>query len=382
MRILIGSQTYPLPNGVTNSINESINGFLAAGHEVMLLAPDYGLERARPEHFVVPGSSFSRNAIKLIGILGKKELIFSLTAASEIERLAEKFHADAYWMHQVTYASNVFERFIFKSGLPTVLTYHTLLDYYGKVYGGIVGEQAMIFRSAKVANLASQVIAPSQYVKSKLIGWGVKKPIEVISTGIKPIESSFSSSELHQRFKIPNNHKVLLFVGRVVREKNIAALLKMLKDLLKTDPNVTLLMIGPGDIEATTEEAKELGIDKNVVMTGQVSAADARKCYGGADVFVFASQSETQGLVIGEAMLAETPVVALTAPIQEEIYPDDVAVVVREESQFAVSVKKVLDDDTGRKQLTTAAKKFVEDKFSTSGMISKQVALFERLIDR
>lgn len=380
MRIVIGSQTYPLPNGVTNSVNESVDGFVKAGHEVMLIAPDYGSGQARPEHFVVPGSTFSRNAIKLIGILGKKELIFSLTAASEIERLTEKFRPDAYWMHQVTYASNVFERHVFKSGLPTVLTYHTLLDYYGKVYGGIVGEQAMIFRSAKVANLANQVIAPSQYVKDKLIGWGVKKPIEVIPTGIKPIERSFSSSELHQRFNIPDNHKILLFVGRVVREKNIEALLKMLKNLLKTDPNVTLLMIGPGDIEATTEEAKGLGIDKNVVMTGQLAAEDARKCYGGADVFVFASQSETQGLVIGEAMLSGTPVVALTAPIQEEVYPDRVAVVVRDKSQFATSVKKILDDGRGREVLTTEAKQFVEDNFSTEGMISKQIALFERLI--
>src|SRR3989344_3570649 len=131
MRIIIGSQTYPLPNGVTNSVNESVDGFIKAGHKIMLIAPDYGTGRVRKEHYVVPGSSFSRNAIKLIGIQGKKELIFSLAAAPEIEKLAEEFRPDAYWMHQVTYASNVFERHVFKSGIPTVLTYHTLLDYYG-----------------------------------------------------------------------------------------------------------------------------------------------------------------------------------------------------------------------------------------------------------
>src|SRR3989344_4933626 len=119
MRIVVGSQTYPLPNGVTNSVNESVDGFIKAGHEIMLIAPDYGTGRTRKEHFVVPGSTFSRNAIKLIGIQGKKELIFSLTAGAEIGRLTEKFQPDAYWMHQVTYAANVFERHVFKSGLPT-----------------------------------------------------------------------------------------------------------------------------------------------------------------------------------------------------------------------------------------------------------------------
>lgn len=380
MRIIIGSQTYPLPNGVTNSINTSVDGFVAAGHEVMLIAPEYDIKPVRPEHRVVPGSSFSRNAIKLAGVMGKKELIFSLSAGSEIRQLAEDFKPDAYWLHQVTYASNVFERHVVKSGLPSVLTYHTLLDYYGKTYFGRIGEQAMIFRSAKVANNVDKVIAPSQYVKNRLIKWGVKKPIEVIATGIEPIEKSLTPGQLHQKFNIPAEHQVLLFVGRVVKEKNIDSLLNMLKQLVKTDPKVTLLLIGPGDLEETATQAEEMGIGRNIVLSGQVPQDETRQCYGAADVFVFASQSETQGLVIGEAMLAELPVAALVSPIQPEVYPEEVAVVVRNERDFATAVSRLLRDPIRSQSLKTKAKKFVEENFSKRKMIEKQIALFTGLL--
>ena len=117
-----------------------------------------------------------------------------------------------------------------------------------------------------------------------------------------------------------------------------------------------------------------------MICSGALPKEDTQKIYGAADAFVFASQTETQGLVIGEAMLAGTPVVALYSPIQPEIYPDHVAVVVHDPRQFANSVKELLADDSGRKILTTTAKKFVEDNFSIDGMITKQLALFERLI--
>jgi len=132
----------------------------------------------------------------------------------------------------------------------------------------------------------------------------------------------------------------------------------------------------------TKDRAAQWGIDRQVICAGALPKEDTQKIYGATDAFVFASQTETQGLVIGEAMLAGTPVVALYSPIQPEVYPDNTAVVVHDPRQFSNSIKSILNDDVKRKLLTTTAKEFVEDNFSIEGMITKQIALFEELITR
>ena len=139
--------------------------------------------------------------------------------------------------------------------------------------------------------------------------------------------------------------------------------------------------MGPGDLIETKDRAKMWGIDRQVVCTGALPKEDTQKIYGAADCFVFTSQTETQGLVIGEAMMANLPVVALYSPIQPEVYPDNTAVVVHDPRQFSNSIRSIILDSPRRKLMTTQAKKFVEKNFSIEGMISKQIALFERLIN-
>ncbi|MEK7202115.1 MAG: glycosyltransferase [Patescibacteria group bacterium] len=378
MNILIGSVTYPLANGVTTSINTSVDGFLAAGHQVAIIAPRYDdIGKARPEHHPITSSEIGR---WFMSALHKKERLFSVTSAGdEIEKIVEDFQPDAFWLHTLTWAPNAFEKAMQKSDRPSVLTYHTLVEDYGRAYAGEIGAWRMRTRSRDVASEMDAVIVPSSVIAKRLSLYGVRKDMDVIPTGIHIPKTSYTKHEIAERFHFPADATLLLYVGRVSREKNITKLIQMTQPLLQ-DQKTVLMLVGPGDLVETQTQAQKWGVGRQVICAGALPKEDTQKIYGAADAFVFASQTETQGLVIGEAMLAETPVVALYSPIQPEIYPDHVAVVVHDPRQFANSAKEILADDAGRKILTTTAKKFVEDNFSIDGMITKQIALFERLI--
>jgi len=379
MNILVGSVTYPLANGVTTSINTSVDGFLARGHKVAVVAPRYdGIGKSRPEHYPITSSELGR---WFMAAWHKKERLFSATSGTgEIAKVIKQFEPDAFWLHTLSWSSNAFERLMVKSGQPTVLTYHTLVEDYGRAYGGEVGAWRMRNRSRDVANKMDAVIVPSQVIAKRLEIYGATTPTTVIPTGISIPDTHYSRSELAARFHFPSDAKVLLYVGRVSREKNINKLVRMVQPLLQ-DKSSVLLLVGPGDVLETNDYANELRVGDRVICTGALPKEDTQRIYGACDAFVFASQTETQGLVIGEAMLADLPVVALTSPIQPEVYPDEVAVVVRNDKQFAPSVRQIWSNDKKRQQLTAAAKKFVEKNFSIDGMITKQIQLFENLID-
>ncbi len=379
MRIALCSLTYPLPNGVTNSINTTADGLIANGHEVIIIAPKYGrlAAPARPEHYQIPSSLFEKTFIRIIS---RKERVFGVNAYNQIKDIVGQFDPDLYWLHSVTYAKNAFERIMEESGKPTVVTYHTHLDLYGRIYGGIVGEQLMIKRSADVCNSMDAVITPSVLMERQLQKFGVSKPIYVIPTGIPEPVQSFIREELCKQFRIPTKNKILLSVGRVVVEKNIFALFRMVADLTKINKEITLLMVGPGDLRAGKAAVKKLGIEKNVIFTGQLAPEITKKCYGTSDMFVFASTTETQGMVVGEAMMAGLPVVAMASEVQEEVYPETVAAIAKTEKDLAPKALELINYPEKAKDMAEKAYKFVHENFSIERMTERQIALFETLV--
>jgi len=376
MRILISSLTYPLPNGVTVSIDASVDGLIAEGDKALVVAPKYKVVKHRPEHCPVPSSSVARAIGSLIG---KEERIFGITASYHIEKIAREFKPDIYWLHTLTWAPNAFELNMLKSGKPKVLSYHTLVEEYGRMYGGKIGADLMRSRSKSVANKMDAVIVPSKVIEQKLRKYGVVKPIYVIPTGINIVKNYFTKEELCKRFNIPPNSKILLFVGRVCKEKNIGALLKIMKEIEDKDKNIFLLIVGPGDIEKFSVLAKEMDVADRIIFSGALPAEETQKIYGGSNVFVFASKTETQGLVIGEAMMAGIPVVAFESQIQPEIHPKSLSVVVKNESEFSSAVLDILKNREKRDKMVKMAKEFVLENFSREAMTRKQKELFLKL---
>lgn len=378
MKIMVSSLTYPLPNGVTVSLNTAVDGLLERGHEVMIVAPDYMMGKVRPEHYTVPSSLVLHKIAK--NILGKEERVFRINAQKKIKELAKKFNPDIYWLHSVTWAANAFEQEMIESKKKKVLFYHTLVEEYGRLYAGEMGAYIMRKRTKSLGNKVDAIMTPSDMMRKRLVQCGVKTPVTIIPTGIEMPKKSFTKKEIRERFNISEKTKILLYLGRMSKEKNLQAMLNMMKDLKEKNYPAILLFVGPGDIEEVNEDAKRMGIKERVICAGPMKREEAQKVYGACDVFVFSSQTETQGLVVGEAMLAKTPVVALVSPIQKEVYPEDKAVVIKKEKDFADAVIHILENKKEREKMVQNAEKFVLKEFSKKAMMDKQIKVFEDLL--
>jgi 1,2-diacylglycerol 3-alpha-glucosyltransferase len=377
---MVSSLTYPLPNGVTVSLNTAVDGILGKGHEVMIVAPDYKMGKVRPEHYTVPSSLVLHMMAK--NILGKEERVFRMNVQKKIGELSAQFNPDIYWLHSVTWAPNAFEQEMIKSKKKKVLFYHTLVEEYGRLYAGDMGAYVMRKRTKALGNKVDAIMTPSDMMKRRLIDCGVKTPISIIPTGIEMPKKSFTKKEIREKFNIPDKMKVLLYLGRMSKEKNLSVLLDMMKELKDKNYPAVLLFVGPGDIEEVNEDAKKMGIKERVICTGPIKREEAQKIYGACDAFVFSSQTETQGLVVGEAMLAKTPVVALVSPIQKEVYPEGKATVVKKEKDFANAVISTLENKKETEKMIQEAEKFVLKDFSKKAMIEKQIKVFESVLKK
>ncbi len=168
--------------------------------------------------------------------------------------------------------------------------------------------------SKRQCNAVDAIVAPSNPMLDVLRSYGVKVTAEVIPTGLQ--EHSFKDADgqaFREKYDIALDRPMLLYVGRVAFEKNIDFLLGMTKVLSEERPDVLLVVTGEGPAEASLHKlAKVLNIEKNVKFIGYLDRnTELNACYQAADVFVFASKSETQGLVLLEAMAQGTPVVAI-----------------------------------------------------------------------
>jgi 1,2-diacylglycerol 3-alpha-glucosyltransferase len=186
------------------------------------------------------------------------------------------------------------------------------------------------------------------------------------------------------QYGIALDRPMLLYVGRVAFEKNIDFLLEMTKHLIKNNPDVLLVVTGEGPAEASLHQlSKNLNIENNVKFIGYLDRdKELNACYESADIFVFASKSETQGLVLLEAMAQSTPVVAIaelgTASILIEgkgalIAPDDTA-------KFAERVHQLLLNPEHRFELGNRAKIYALEKWTAKLQAQRMIKFYETII--
>ncbi len=319
MNILLISDVYfPRVNGVSTSICTFTEQLQKLGHSVHLIAPDYGQDN---------DSKTTDEAIdeKWITRVPARSIYFDpedkLMKYGEIIKLIPKLKQmrfDLVHIHTPFIAHFAGLKIAKKLGLPVLETYHTFFEDYLHHYLPWIPTSAAknLARliSKKQCNQLDAIIAPSKPMLDVLRGYGVSVPAEVIATGLQA--SSFAEVDgdaFRQKYNIPLSKQMLLYVGRVAHEKNIGFLLKMLKQLTQQQPDILLVITGEGPAEASLHAlAKTLGLEKNVQFIGYLDRnTELNACYKAADIFVFASKSETQGLVLLEAMAQGTPVVAI-----------------------------------------------------------------------
>ena len=366
MKILYISDVYfPRVNGVSTSIRTFVKQMHSLGHEVHLIAPEYA-------HVTEDEAWIRRIPARSIYFDPEDKLMKWGAVMQKLPGLRRENY-DLIHVHTPFVAHYLGLRLARELNVPCVETYHTFFEDYLHHYlpwiPKLVARGLARGISKRQCNAVDAIVAPSAPMLSVLRAYGVKAAAEVIPTGLQ--EHSFKDADgkaFRLKYGIPLERPMLLFVGRVAFEKNISFLLEMTKVLIKQHPDALLVVAGQGPAEKSLHKlAADLGLDNNIKFIGYLDRnTELNACYQAADIFVFSSKSETQGLVLLEAMAQGTPVVAIaelgTASILVEgkgalIAPDNI-------ERFADKVHYLLKYPEDRYELGKAALKYATENWT------------------
>ena len=295
----------PILNGVSISVDALIGELRNQGHSVHLYCNRY------PGRVDPDPNTFRFRAVEFPLWPG-----YPLPLPPFI-RMLQKFRRHQYdVIHTHTPFLNgmVALRWAESHEIPIVSTYHTLYDRYAH-YVKLLPYRYVRFRIAKHTNYyynrATHVITPSEAALKWLRRHSVESPISVIPTG-SPRPGLFDRSQVRHELGIAPETKLLLYVGRLAREKNLLMLLESAASAFKIDPSLRLWLVGDGPFRAEcVAKVRSLGIGDRVKFVGFVPRTDVDRYYAAADLFVFPSFTETQGLVVQEAMQFGLPAVVV-----------------------------------------------------------------------
>ena len=379
MRVVMVSDVYfPRINGVSTAIQTYRQALLAHGVEVSLVAPDYGQPAedwitrvaARP----VPGDPEDR----LVRWGAMHDAV-----DRAVDQGCDLIHVQTPFVAHYAGCSSAR-----RNGVPVIATYHTLFEEYLKHYAPLIPSPwlralARTF-SRRQCNALDAVIVPSTAIFERLTAYGVTTAMHVLPTGIPlspPVPDGRSA--FRQRYGIGALRQVALFVGRVAHEKNIAFLLDAVELVRTALPEVLLLIAGEGPaLPSLRQSVAQRGLGDVVQFIGYLDRkTDLPACYAAADAFVFASRTETQGLVLLEAMAAGLPVVALAKMGTVDILGARRGALVPDDNPyaFAQALVRLLGDPDLRAQLSTAGRDYASE-WSDHSLAGRLADLYRQIV--
>ncbi|MBV8151369.1 MAG: glycosyltransferase [Candidatus Eremiobacteraeota bacterium] len=366
MRVGIFSEIYhPIENGVVASIDALCDGLRAAGHDVVVLAPSAG-SSLEPSVRIPSLPLPTRTSYRLVIPFMRAEQL------SRVKNLSV-LHANSPfvtgWMGL---------RYARRFGIPLVFTYHTQLEEYAHY---VPFERGATRRAAAAltrayANAADAVVVPTAAMERRLRTLGVSTSIAVIPTGIDVARFAAGRvrPDLRARLGLEPGIPLVLYVSRLAREKNVELAFEALGALDGSEPHLILAGDGP-ERAALGAAARRSGLERRVHFLGHVERAELPDLYASADVFVFPSTTETQGLVLAEAMAAGLPIVAVDSPQTREVLGETGRLVPRSAGAMAAAVGEAL---RGPKRDQSAAH-LAFQRFSLELQTSRVLALYEDL---
>ena len=381
MRVLFISDVFfPRVNGVSTSMQTFSRELERLGHEVTVIAPDYARRATRE-------SSLIRIPSRIVlfdpedRMMHKKRV---LELGDELRRRDfDLLHIQTPFVAH--YAGVALSR---RLKIPRIETYHTFFEEYLFHYVPFLPKSWLRYAARRFSraqcNEVDAVVVPSTAMRDVLSGYGVTTRMEVLPTGIQLERfAGGDGARFRAAHDIPRERPLLLHVGRVAFEKNIGFLLRMIKRVKAAVDDVLFVIAGEGPaLSALRRETRELGISGNVMFLGNMDRETALlDCYRAANVKVFASRTETQGLVLLEAMALGVPVVStavmgtrdvLQAGCGAEIVPES-------ENEFAAAVVRVLRDSVSAKLMSDAGKEYVKS-WSAPLMARRMIDLYARVM--
>jgi len=346
MNIGIVTDTYqPRINGVVHSILTFTRELRRMGHRVIIFAPAFpGYQQNEEDIWRFPSHYTANNPEDRLSNPFRKE-------SRRLFRQLPELQLDIVHTHTPFSLGIAMLAWARKQKLPTVHTYHTLFETYVHHYVKMIPESIgrfLVHRGSRTfCNQHDQVITPSRVMAKVLRKYGITTPIKVIPTGIDlSVFKRKDGRRMRDKLGFFEKDPLLLTMGRVSGEKNIPFLFSVMENLREKHPRARLVVAGEGPgLKAAKAECMRRKLQDRVLFIGYVKGQDWVDLFAAADLHLLASVTETQGLVLTEAMAAGTPCVAVGAMGVREVMTNGGGLVVPLKVEaFARAVSRLLQN--------------------------------------
>lgn len=396
MKVALFTDAYfPRINGVSVSVHSYAEELSRLGHTVCIVCLEY-TEEQQKSSFFDEKSNDRKAPFKIIRIpsaafaFSKEDRMVRLDKWRTIKKSMDEFkpdivHINSEWT--IGYFGAIYCR---HRHLPFVFTFHTLWEDYLANYITFMPERGLRKIGMEVVRFylkrADVIIAPTKRIAQVVSRYGITRKVHILPTGIpgsklifNPTQAEFVSRTIYEKFPLLKGKKILLFVGRIVKEKNLPFLFDVLKKIRAVLPDTALLMVGGGPyLEELQELSARSGLSDSVFFTGYIEGNDLIYFYKISSVFTFPSKTETQGLVTAEAMLCGLPVVAIGEMGTIDVMQgDNGGFMVRDDAdEFAGKVIMLLTDSALHEQKAQEAAEW-GSKWKISSLTPKLISCYE-----
>jgi len=383
MKILFISDVYfPRINGVSTSIETFRHELRKLGHTVHMVVPDYAATSSDESDIIrVPSRQLPFDP--------EDRLMKFNWVMAHLEKLREQQY-DQIHIQTPFVAHYLGIKLARLLNLPCVETYHTFFEEYLHHYIPFVPKKIISAVARRFSrhqgNSLDGMVVPSHPMMEVLREYGVNTQAEVIPTGLEP--ASFvpgNGDEFRIQYNIALDRPMLLFVGRVAHEKNIGFLLTMLERVRMDIPQILFLIAGEGPARQSLEkQVSQKGLAANVMFIGYLDrASELNSCYHSADIFVFSSRTETQGLVLLEAMAQGVPVVSTAEMGTKDVLREGAGVWIAEEEveDFSGKVIAMMGDAGIRARLGEAGREYAHG-WSASKQAERMLTFYRKVKTR
>ena len=318
MKICMMTNTYlPHVGGVARSVSTFADQYRKQKHDVLVIAPEFdGPALTKREAAIV-------ERVAALQHFNGSDFSVRLPLAAGLSERLDTFQSDIIHTHHPFLLGDTALRVASSKNVPIIFTHHTRYEDYTHYvpFDSPALKEVAINLSTEFANLCDGVIAPSESIAKLIKKRGVTAPVRVVPTGIDV--QSFAAgngARFRKKLKIPARAFVVGHVGRLAPEKNLGYLAEAAALFVKKIPSARFLVIGGGPSEDAIKAVfAKHGAAKQLILAGKHTGRALADAYNAMDVFAFASFSETQGMVLAEAMAAGRPVVALNASGVREV---------------------------------------------------------------
>ncbi|MDR1218762.1 MAG: glycosyltransferase [Treponema sp.] len=390
---------WPRVNGITVSVDTYSHALIQAGHTVIIVCSSYpdaiDMKGTSPheesggrEPIIIRAPSFPL-------VISNEDRIAKIHKMLWVSKQLETFHPGIVHINSEFVIAEFGFYYAKRHNIPVVYTFHTLWEeYIGNYFPAFLVPlfKRIVRRIFKLAlKRADAVIAPTDQAAAIVRKYKTKKEIYVLPTGIDPkhltpnqLQVADFRGIMEQMYPPLRDRRILLFAGRVTKEKNVGFLLGILPKIIEKHREAVLLIVGDGPYLADLrKECERLNLNDHCVFTGYLERKDLGLAYAMSDIFVFPSLTETQGLVTIEAMCTGIPVVAIGSMGTVTVMNGDKGgfIVQNDEAEFTARVLNLLEDSGLYRAKALEAKRYAQH-WMIDAMTVKLVEIYKETMNR